>query len=100
MTLSVKIEWFKSVESVEFELGDLTVLLGPPAAGKSDILDALGVAGYQHRFRLLDREYGNNAANLEPPALIARFNETSQLFRYSDISRSVRVKISGDIALS
>jgi predicted ATPase len=45
LTLSVEIEWFKSVESVEFELGDLTVLLGPPAAGKSNILDVLGVAG-------------------------------------------------------
>jgi predicted ATP-dependent endonuclease of OLD family len=75
LTLRVRIEWFKSIESVEFELGDLTVLLGPPAAGKSNILDALGVAGYLHRFRLLDREYGNNAANLEPLTLIARFNE-------------------------
>jgi hypothetical protein len=100
LTLSVKIEWFKSIESVEFELGDLTVLLGPPAAGKSNILDALGVAGYLHRFRLLDREYENNAANLEPLTLVARFNEVPQLFRYSDIGRSIRVKISGDIALS
>jgi hypothetical protein len=100
LTLRVRIEWFRSIESVEFELGDLTVLLGPPAAGKSNILDALGVAGYLHRFRLLDREYGNNAANLEPLTLIARFNEIPQLFRYGDIGRPIRVKISGDIALS
>jgi predicted ATP-dependent endonuclease of OLD family len=45
LTLSVKIEWFKSIESVELDLGDLTILLGPPAAGKSNILDVLGVAG-------------------------------------------------------
>jgi hypothetical protein len=100
LTLSVRIEWFKSIESVEFELGDLTVLLGLPAAGKSNILDALGVAGYLHRFRLLDREYGNNAVNLEPLTLIARFYEVPQLFRNIDISRPIRVKISGDITLS
>jgi predicted ATPase len=45
LTLSVKIEWFKSIESVELDLGDLTILLGPLAAGKSNILDVLGVAG-------------------------------------------------------
>jgi len=100
LTLSVRIEGFKSIESVEFELGDLTILLGPPAAGKSNMLDALGVVGYLHRFRLLDREYGNNAANLEPLTLIARFNEIPQLFRYGDIGRQIRVGISGDIALN
>jgi hypothetical protein len=100
LTLSVEIEWFKSVESVEFELGDLTVLLGPPAAGKSNVLDALSIAGYLHRFRLLDREYENNAANLEPLTLLARFNDIPQLFRYSDLSRPVRIRISGDVTLN
>ncbi|MCC6015270.1 MAG: hypothetical protein LM564_06165 [Desulfurococcaceae archaeon] len=48
----------------------------------------------------MDREYGNNAANLEPLTLIARFNEIPQLFRYGDRGRPIRVGISGDIALT
>jgi hypothetical protein len=90
----------KSIESVKLELGDLTILLGPPAAGKSNILDALGIVGYLHRFKLLDKEYANNALNLEPLTLIARFQEVSQLFRYNDISKPVRIRVSGNISLN
>ena len=69
-------------------------------AGKSSILDALGIVGYLHRFKLLDKEYANNASNLKPLTLIARFQEVSQLFRYNDISKPVRIRISGDISLN
>jgi hypothetical protein len=100
LVLSIGVEGFKSVESVEFELGDLTILLGPPAAGKSNILDALGIVGYLHRFKLLDKEYANNASNLEPLTLIARFQEVSQLFRYNNISRPIRIRVSGNISLN
>jgi hypothetical protein len=90
----------KSIESVKLDLGDLTILLGPSAAGKSNILDALGIVGYLHRFKLLDKEYANNALNLEPLTLIARFQEVSQLFRYNDISKPVRIRVSGNISLN
>ena len=33
---------FRSIESAELELGDLTVLVGPNASGKSNLLDILG----------------------------------------------------------
>jgi len=44
--MRVKIENFKSVGSAELELAPLTILVGPPAGGKSNILDAIALAGY------------------------------------------------------
>ena len=97
MPLKLLIENLKSVERLELGLDDLTVLIGPPASGKSNILDAIAVVGYFHRFKVLDREYGNNASNLEPLIIIGRFADIPQLARYSDISRPVRICVSGDV---
>ena len=44
--LEVEIVGFKSVKRARFELGRVTVLVGPPAGGKSNILEALEVVGY------------------------------------------------------
>jgi predicted ATPase len=41
MIKRVKIQGYKSLDDVEFELQPLTVLIGPNAAGKSNVLDAL-----------------------------------------------------------
>lgn len=100
MTLKLEIEDFKSIGKAELELGDLTILVGPPAAGKSNILDALAIMGYLHRFKVLDREYKNSAANLEPLWLVARFREPYQLFRRYEVTKTVRLRVSGDLNLS
>jgi hypothetical protein len=97
MSLKLLVENFKSVERLKLVLNDLAVLIGPPASGKSNILDAIAVVGYFHRFKVLDREYGNSASNLEPLTMIGRFADIPQLARYSDISRPVRICISGDV---
>ena len=97
MPLKLLIKNFKSIERLELVLNDLTVLIGPPASGKSNILDAIAVVGYFHRFNVLDREYGNNASNLEPLTMIGRFADIPQLARYGDISRPVRISVSGDV---
>lgn len=99
MPLKVSIENFKSVEKLEFELGDLTILVGPPASGKSNILDAIAIVGYLHRFKLLDKEYGNNASNLESLPIIGRFVDVPQLARYNDITRPIRIQVLGDTKL-
>ena len=84
---------FKSIDSVEIDLAPLTLLLGPPASGKSNILDAIALAGYFNRFLLLDKEYGNNTSNLEPPALVLRFNTHEQLFRHHDLTKKISIEI-------
>jgi len=100
LSLKLEIESFKSIGKIEMELGHLTILIGPPAAGKSNILDALGLVGYLHRFKLLDREYRNNAGNVEPLILIARYQDIIQLFRYNELSKPVKIRVSGDVALN
>jgi len=71
---------FKSVGDASFELDKLTIFIGPPASGKSNIFDALAFIGYFNRLALLDREYGSSTANLEPLSTVARFQEPQQLF--------------------
>jgi len=91
--LRIRIRNFKSINEAEIDLAPLTLLLGPPASGKSNLLDALAFIGYFNRFLLLDKEYGNNASNLEPPTLVLRFNEHEQLFRHHDLTKKVNIEI-------
>jgi len=91
--LLVKIANFKSVESAELELAPVTILVGPPASGKSNILDAIALAGYFNRIMLLDKEYDNNATLLEPLTLIARFNTHEQLFTRYDLTRKIYIEL-------
>ncbi len=93
--MRVRIRDFKSVGFADVELAPLTLLLGPPASGKSNVLDALALVGYFNRFVVLQEEYGDNASNLEPLTLISRFNEYVQLFRYHDLTRKVGVEVEG-----
>jgi len=88
-----RISNFKSVESVELELAPLTILVGPPASGKSNILDALAFAGYFNRILLLDKEYENNASRLEPPQLVLRFTSLHHLFIGYDLTREISVEL-------
>ena len=91
--MRIRIRNFKSINEAEIDLAPLTLLLGPPASGKSNLLDALAFIGYFNRFLLLDKEYGNNASNLEPPTLVLRFNEHEQLFRHHDLTKKVNIEI-------
>ena len=93
MLLRIRIRNFKSIDLAEIDLAPLTLLLGPPASGKSNLLDALAFAGYFNRFLLLDREYGNSASNFEPPTLVLRFNVHEQLFRHHDLTKKVNIEI-------
>lgn len=45
MLTKVRIKHFRSIEDTEFTLEPLTVLVGPNASGKSNVLDALGFLG-------------------------------------------------------
>jgi hypothetical protein len=93
LSLKLGIKNFKSIDSLELELSDLTILLGPPASGKSNILDALAFIGYFRRFMVLTQEYGGNASNLEPLTLLARFKEPFHLFKHYDLTKTIEVKV-------
>jgi len=91
--MRVKIESFKSIEQAELVLAPLTILLGPPAGGKSNILDAIAFAGYFGRLLTLEREYDNNAGYLEPLTTISRFTEYGHLFRNYDLTKRISIEI-------
>ena len=88
----IVIQRFKSVEWVELELRRLTALIGPPASGKSNILDAIALLGYFTRFKYFDEEYGG-ADYLEPLPILARFDEPHQLFHNYDLTHNVSLKL-------
>ncbi len=94
--MKITIENFKSSKHIEIELADATVLIGPPAAGKSNILDAIAFVGYFHRFSVLAEEYGSNAHFLEPLMSIARFSDPQNLFSFYDTDQDVVISVSGE----
>ncbi|ABL89092.1 hypothetical protein Pisl_1945 [Pyrobaculum islandicum DSM 4184] len=83
---------FKSVAHAELEVAPLTILIGPPAGGKSNILDALAVLGYPARLLRLDEEYGGDKNALEPLGLVARYTEPRALFRNYDLTKTPTVE--------
>ncbi len=91
--MKIKIENFKSIKNAELELAPLTILIGPPASGKSNILDALAFIGYFYRFLQLSNEYDNNTGNLEPLNVVLRIENVEQLFRYQDLSSTINITI-------
>ncbi len=88
----VRITNFKSIDEVSLELTPVTILIGPPGSGKSNILDAIALIGYFNRILLLDKEYNNDASNLEQPSLILRFGDVNQLFRYHDLTKGIIIE--------
>ena len=91
--MQIKLSNFKSIEYASLTLKPLTILTGPPAAGKSNILDALALIGYFNRFLLIDKEYGNNSSNLEPLYLISRFQKPIDLFTSYDLNRRIEISL-------
>ena len=93
MPLKLRISNFKSIDDVELELAPLTVLIGPPASGKSNILDALALLGYLGRHLLLDDEYMGQLNMIEPVSMLVRFSNDQDMFRLQDLSRTIRIAI-------
>jgi len=74
-------------------LAPLTVLIGPPASGKSNILDALALLGYLGRHLLLDDEYRGDPNMIEPVNILARFANAQDMFRLQDLSKTIRIGV-------
>ncbi|MCD6300641.1 MAG: ATP-binding protein [Staphylothermus sp.] len=91
--MKIRIKNFKTIRDAEFELAPLTILMGPPASGKSNVLDALAFIGYFYRLLQLGSEYDNNTGNLEPLKAIVRSHNLEQLFRYQDLSLTISIAV-------
>jgi hypothetical protein len=67
------------------KLGRVTVLLGPPAAGKSNLLEAIALATYFDRYVFY--------SDMEPLVRLVRTNDLRGLFTYYDAAKAVEVGI-------
>ncbi len=83
--MEVSIRNYKSVEDVKMRLGRVTVLLGPAASGKSNILEALALATYFDRYALY--------ANVEPLYKLIRTEEVTDLFTFYDLTKVVEISL-------
>ncbi len=60
MMYKVKIRNFKSIDQLEIEIKPLTILIGPPASGKSNIMEALYPIGLLGKIYKFKEEYSDN----------------------------------------
>jgi hypothetical protein len=85
--VEVSISHYKSIEKVQMKLGKVTVLLGPPAAGKSNVLEAIALATYFDRFAFY--------SDVEPLSKLVRTEDIRGLFQHYDATKAVEVGIDG-----
>jgi predicted ATPase len=86
--VEVSISHYKSIEKVQMKLGKVTVLLGSPAAGKSNVLEAIALATYLDRYAFY--------VNGEPLSKLVRTDDVSDLFTFYDLTKAVEISISTD----
>jgi hypothetical protein len=55
--IKVKINGYKSIETLQLNIKPVTVLVGPPNSGKSNILEALYIAGLPGKLYMAEKEY-------------------------------------------
>ncbi len=72
----VKIEWFKSIENLEFDCARVNVLIGRPNVGKSNILEAIGLLSLTKGYKLRD---------------FVRYATVADLFRDQNLEREVKI---------
>ena len=85
--MEIKVSNYKSVGNVQMKLGRVTILLGPPAAGKSNLLEATALAAYFDRFALY--------SGVEPLAKLVRTDDVRGLFLHYDNTKAVEVGVDG-----
>jgi len=86
--VEVSISHYKSIEKAQMKLGKVTVLLGPPAAGKSNVLEAIALATYFDRYAFY--------VDKEPLSRLVRTDDVSDLFTFYDLTKAVEISISTD----
>ncbi|MFZ8811809.1 MAG: hypothetical protein ACO2PN_27385, partial [Pyrobaculum sp.] len=83
--MEISISNYKSIKKVRMKLGRVTVLLGPPFVGKSNLLEGIALATYFDRYVFVDRQ---------PLSKLVRTDKISDLF--NDLAKTVEISISTD----
>ncbi len=76
MIKSIKIENFKSVQSLDLDLGRLNIFIGANGSGKSNILEAIAMGSAEVEDKLSDEFLANRGVRVTAPQLMkSGFNE-------------------------
>ena len=77
---NLKISNFKSIKKAELECGRINLFVGKPNVGKSNVLEGLGLAGWQ--FAKDEKFFGESI----------RYDKLSNLFFYQNIHEDIELK--------
>jgi len=86
--MEISITNFKSIGKAQVKLGRATVLLGPPAAGKSNLLETIAFATYFDRYAFYD--------DVEPLPRLVRTDNIRCVFTQCNTSKLVEIGIGAD----
>ncbi|OYT37554.1 MAG: hypothetical protein B6U89_07155 [Desulfurococcales archaeon ex4484_58] len=75
-----KIKNYKSIKEATLEVDKITILIGPPASGKSNILEALSLIGYVHKLANEAQQYHSYIQNIPLLSTILRVSSFDELF--------------------
>lgn len=94
MLTKLKIERFKSARDVPLEFGRVNLFIGGNGAGKSNVLEAIGMVAAALSRGVTDIELTRKGVRLTPPALM------KSAFKNDELPRTLRIEaeFSGDIA--
>ncbi|NPB00494.1 MAG: ATP-binding protein [Crenarchaeota archaeon] len=97
--MHIVINNYKSIESIDLELSRVTIFLGPPAAGKSNILEAIALAGYP--WRLSQQDIYVEPRNIRPTLqsilrTSPQLSDIDVIFPRFDFTRVFEIEISND----
>jgi predicted ATPase len=84
--MEIKINGFKSVKNAHLSLGKVTVLLGPPASGKSNLMEAMAFATYFDRYAFYE--------DVEPLSKLVRTADIRHLFSYG--TKNLEIDLGAD----
>lgn len=90
MINKLQIENFKSIESINLSLGRINVFIGENGAGKSNILEAIALAGAANADKLDNEFLSSRGIRVTSPALM------KCAFEESEVSSPIIIKVSKD----
>jgi len=77
-----RIKNYKSIKEIILKADKVTILIGPPASGKSNILEALFLIGFIHKLANEKEQYQSNIRNVPPLSTVLRLSTFDDIFYF------------------
>lgn len=84
---SLKIERFKSIRDLELKFGKVNLFIGGNGSGKSNLLEAIGVASAALGRGISDADFSGKGVRITPPALM------KSAFKGSELPKSLTLHV-------